>query len=270
MDTIIKQVSDIYDWSSDYADLVIFEYERFLELRNENETLSPSDDIDRVWHQHILNTRHYEEYCKTHFSRLVHHDPTDSLDQVARMVRLKNTINTYLEKFKIITNKNIWLPNLDNKTIDLIWTNIENKASEIQEIYVHIIYTFDQLIDNTDMINPLSNTDMVNISGNIIFNSKKIWHDNNNPYDTKLVSYQFSGNDTVYDLKNHIFEKTGHVFTSIKIYTLNNNIKYTNPAELLTEYYAPSSYKNDLDNNTQLLYFASQSITLLAVLEETV
>ena len=116
MNSIINQVMLEYSWDHHYAKSVAFEYMRFLELRNENKDLSPSDDIDRFWHQHILNTKHYFTYCFKKFSQIVHHDPTDAYDQKARALRLKNTMKAYTARFGPIKKKKVWFGTIKTPT----------------------------------------------------------------------------------------------------------------------------------------------------------
>jgi hypothetical protein len=95
------------NWKNSYKLTVIKEYEKFLYLRSQNNKTSPSNDVDIVWHQHILNTKHYREYCNNKFGFFVDHDPTDAFDQVAREPRLINTVNEYTKKFGVL-NPQVW------------------------------------------------------------------------------------------------------------------------------------------------------------------
>lgn len=53
------QLQAAHNWSEPYARSMMVAYEQFLALRAHNPTLSPTGDVDKVWHQHILDTRHY-------------------------------------------------------------------------------------------------------------------------------------------------------------------------------------------------------------------
>lgn len=50
---------------------------KFLSLAAENDRgmLTPSRRVDLAWHEFILYTRSYTEFCATHFGRLIHHEP---------------------------------------------------------------------------------------------------------------------------------------------------------------------------------------------------
>lgn len=112
-------------WNIDYTIKVFLEYERFLELRNQYSELSPSNDIDKFWHTHILNTKSYYFYCINKFNKIIHHDPVESLNQNKRKQRLENTIKKYIEKFGIPTYPEIW--NLESNLTNNINNTISNK-----------------------------------------------------------------------------------------------------------------------------------------------
>ena len=96
---IIDLARSTHRWTYGYATSVFIEYERFLFLRSTNDQLSPSSDIDDLWHTHILCTKQYELYCMHKFQKIIHHDALDSIDQTARINRLKNTLVEYKRVF---------------------------------------------------------------------------------------------------------------------------------------------------------------------------
>ncbi len=52
-------------------------YRKFLRmvLSNPQNLTVPSEDADKSWHHHILNTQAYEEDCQKIFGMFLHHDP---------------------------------------------------------------------------------------------------------------------------------------------------------------------------------------------------
>lgn len=54
---------------------------RYLELCSASATaLAPSRKVDRAWHEFLLFTREYREFCEARFGRFVDHDPYEAPD----------------------------------------------------------------------------------------------------------------------------------------------------------------------------------------------
>jgi hypothetical protein len=64
-------------WSAERAQVVEFEYRRFLYLMKmfPNEQFSPSVDVDTFWHYHILDTAKYARDCEQALGFFLHHYP---------------------------------------------------------------------------------------------------------------------------------------------------------------------------------------------------
>jgi hypothetical protein len=64
-------------WTMEHANAVEREYRRFLVLMKAypNELTAPSLDVDRFWHQHILDTVKYARDCEAVFGYFLHHYP---------------------------------------------------------------------------------------------------------------------------------------------------------------------------------------------------
>ena len=86
-------------WSFEKTEKVAIQYRRFLTLIRENPsaTIVPTEDIDRFWHHHILDTAKYAEDCETFFGYFVHHFPyfglrgdDDARDLAAGFDKTKN------------------------------------------------------------------------------------------------------------------------------------------------------------------------------------
>lgn len=65
-------------WSDMHAERVISEYKRFIFLAMvAGHPVTPSDEVDQVWHLHLLYTRSYwKRFCGEVLGRELHHDPT--------------------------------------------------------------------------------------------------------------------------------------------------------------------------------------------------
>ena len=65
-------------WSIHYTIRAIIEYKKFIFLLCiSSHPLTPSDQVDQVWHLHLLYTRSYwEDMCRDLLGRQIHHGPT--------------------------------------------------------------------------------------------------------------------------------------------------------------------------------------------------
>ncbi|WP_246413159.1 TIGR04222 domain-containing membrane protein [Methylobacterium brachythecii] len=66
-------------WSLDFARGAVAEYRRFCFLAMVFETpVTPSEEVDEVWHQHLTYSRDYwEAWCGSVLRQRLHHDPTE-------------------------------------------------------------------------------------------------------------------------------------------------------------------------------------------------
>jgi hypothetical protein len=64
-------------WTFEQTNRAIARYSMFLCLiyLYPNRKLVPTEEIDRVWHHHILDTMKYAEDCEMLFGRFIHHFP---------------------------------------------------------------------------------------------------------------------------------------------------------------------------------------------------
>lgn len=107
-----KTLSEIYDitfgTTYDFKDKFIDNYTKFLVIRNNNPLCSPSDKIDEMWHNHILDTSSYYNYCMNHFGKIINHTTVDANNQENRKMRLKNTIQLFKTNYNEDVDKDIW------------------------------------------------------------------------------------------------------------------------------------------------------------------
>ena len=68
-------------WDDDSLNATINEYGKFLYLcQLYPGQLVPGKRIDQVWHDHILHTQRYTNFCETEFGRYIHHVPKELSD----------------------------------------------------------------------------------------------------------------------------------------------------------------------------------------------
>ena len=77
--TFSKRLARDNDWTAARAVRVIYEYKRFCFLAmHAGHPVTPSDDVDQVWHLHLTYTREYwERFCPKVLGKLLHHGPTE-------------------------------------------------------------------------------------------------------------------------------------------------------------------------------------------------
>jgi uncharacterized protein (TIGR04222 family) len=65
-------------WDQEYVQRVVDEYKKFMFLAlSSGHPVTPSDQIDQVWHLHLLYTQSYwEDFCGEVLGKRVHHGPT--------------------------------------------------------------------------------------------------------------------------------------------------------------------------------------------------
>src|SRR5688572_22567146 len=76
--TFAGRLAEENGWTLKYAQRVVEEYRRFVFLAiAAGHPVTPSDQVDQAWHQHLAYTRSYwEELCGKVLGRPLHHDPT--------------------------------------------------------------------------------------------------------------------------------------------------------------------------------------------------
>lgn len=101
-------------WKLEFALQAIHEYKKFMFLLCvSGEPLTPSDEVDQVWHLHLIYSKLYwEDFCTKVLERPIHHNPTQGgqaegdkfTDWYAR------TFAVYEQYFVKQPPKNIWPP----------------------------------------------------------------------------------------------------------------------------------------------------------------
>lgn len=77
-------------WTQQQTTDAIFRYKLFLFLiyLHPQTPLVPTQEIDCVWHHHILHTRKYFQDCLRLFGRVIHHEPDSVLWRQAEQLSL--------------------------------------------------------------------------------------------------------------------------------------------------------------------------------------
>ncbi|WP_224994306.1 hypothetical protein [Cesiribacter sp. SM1] len=99
-------------WTILFAIRAVEEYKKFMFLIClADHPLTPSDQVDQVWHLHLLYTRSYwEEFCGEILARKVHHGPTKGGEQEAAKFNdwYQKTKTLYEQVFQQVPPMDIW------------------------------------------------------------------------------------------------------------------------------------------------------------------
>jgi uncharacterized membrane protein YgcG len=99
-------------WETRFALRALDEYKKFLFLGVTGSTpVTPSKVIDQVWHEHLLFTRAYRQFCK----EVLHHDfdhhpelvPEDSQTALFSE-QYEETLRRYVAEFNVLPPPDIW------------------------------------------------------------------------------------------------------------------------------------------------------------------
>lgn len=99
-------------WKMEFALRVILEYKKFMFLICiADHPCTPSDQVDQVWHLHLLYTESYwEDFCEKTLNRKVHHGPTKGGSQ--ERLKYNNlyelTKELYQKTFDVAPPQDIW------------------------------------------------------------------------------------------------------------------------------------------------------------------
>ena len=122
-------------WSSGYTQRAIEEYKKFIFLAvAAGHPVTPSDQIDQVWHLHLTYTRLYwQEFCPKILQTTLHHEPTrgGSSEQLKFGSWYSKTLESYEQFFGHIPPIDIWPKPKDRFGRDLHFIRINTQQSWI-------------------------------------------------------------------------------------------------------------------------------------------
>ncbi|KAK3251050.1 hypothetical protein CYMTET_39594 [Cymbomonas tetramitiformis] len=89
-----------YELTWHYCEFMYVVHENF--VPNQDHELSPPPMVDLVWHEHILDTRGYQDFCNLHFREFIHHNANGALLEAAaeREIRRARTSREYARLYK--------------------------------------------------------------------------------------------------------------------------------------------------------------------------
>jgi hypothetical protein len=109
-------------WTYEYALRTVVEYKKFMFLICiADHPLTPSDQIDQVWHLHLIYTQSYwTDFCTATINRQIHHGPTKGGTSE------QDKFTDWYEK-----TKELYKSIFGSDTPNDIWPESKNRFSEI-------------------------------------------------------------------------------------------------------------------------------------------
>lgn len=113
--TFTQRLARENGWTPAFAARAVFEYKRFLILAHlagiAGHAVTPSDQVDQVWHLHLTYTRHYwDNLCGEILLRPLHHGPTRGglLEDRRYLDQYEYTLNQYRKIFGDRPPSDVW------------------------------------------------------------------------------------------------------------------------------------------------------------------
>jgi hypothetical protein len=107
-----SKIAGKHGWEKQFAMKAIFEYKKFVYLGVISDfTVTPSKIIDVVWHEHLLFTEAYRDFCSTVIEHNFDHFPElipNILQTKKFQQQYKQTLELYVAEFNIEAPESIW------------------------------------------------------------------------------------------------------------------------------------------------------------------
>jgi len=120
--TFAKRLCRENSWAPDYAERCIDEYKKFVYLAMISEhPVTPSDQVDQVWHLHLTYTRSYwSELCGKILKNPLHHGPTSGgkAESIKYRSQYQATLDLYKQVFEEVPPVDIW-PSCQHRFADV-------------------------------------------------------------------------------------------------------------------------------------------------------
>lgn len=111
LNLVAERLITTYKWTKKQALTACAQYKNYLFLLKKYRhqyLLPPSTDIDEVWHNHILHTKEYIEFCNHAFGEYLHHSPGHGESAKERNKKFENLFETTQELYRRETGDYIY------------------------------------------------------------------------------------------------------------------------------------------------------------------
>eukprot|EP00953_Heterococcus_sp_UTEX-ZZ885_P026503 14304-Heterococcus_DN1.PRE.2 len=145
------------------------EYIKFMQLKAEQATapLAPSHAVDQVWHNHILDTRSYQQLQTALMpdGGFIHHNPVHA-EQPNYGVRYANTLSLLTVQYGNLDAASWGFDNSEYKKLNIMVVSANsNTATAGPQVYCHKRHTVLQLVESIKLVMGYAATDRIIITG---------------------------------------------------------------------------------------------------------
>jgi hypothetical protein len=96
-------------WTKDFTEKAIEEYKKFMYLAATSEMMvSPSETVDAVWHQHLIFTQSYQDFCQILGKQVQHVPSTHNREEFEKFRQAKERTNKLYSKDFGVQPAGIW------------------------------------------------------------------------------------------------------------------------------------------------------------------
>ncbi|MFD2908076.1 glycine-rich domain-containing protein [Flavobacterium ardleyense] len=129
-------------WTKEFTALALLEYKKFMYLAATSEFMvSPSAIVDTVWHQHLIFTQSYQEFCTLLKKQIQHIPSTHNREDFEKFKEAKIKTNTLYSAIFGQQPTTIWECNDMFESLNLVKAKINIRTFTIFGILVCILLT---------------------------------------------------------------------------------------------------------------------------------
>lgn len=131
------------DWTAYFTLKAIEEYKKFMFLAaTANQMVSPSEIVDIVWHQHLIFTESYKEFCTILGKKTEHIPSTHNKEEKETFLRAKNQTKKLYEQNFGSQPEEFWIKKTFSESINIEKSNIDYSVVSVIAIISIVVLVF--------------------------------------------------------------------------------------------------------------------------------
>jgi hypothetical protein len=141
---LLSGLSNYYSWLDGYTKMVLFEYEKFMLLHKKYDEICPSDDVEKCWQYHIMDTQTYSLFCDAICGKMIHYsiklNSDIVIDRNKKNEMMKKCRKCYCDEYGAFKYDIVWSSTLCRTIYHLksnsITLNFKFKKDKPKEIFI--------------------------------------------------------------------------------------------------------------------------------------